>query len=822
MKPRLLLVDGHSVAYRSFFAFIRSPLRDSRGRNTSAVFGFANTLRKLLEELKPTHCAVAFDTAGPTFRHEQYREYKAQRPSAPDELVEQIPLVKRLVAAWGITACEFPGVEADDVLGTLVKRAVFEGYEVVLASSDKDLLQLVSPGVVVYDPWSGVRYEPEQVREKLGVGPELVVDYLALTGDATDNVPGVAGIGPKRARALLERYGTLDRALAQEPKLADARAEAELSRDLVRIDTGVPLELAVGELRLGARNDAALRELFEELDFRSLAREMSPARTEVEPVPLDQSRVEASDVVSISRDDNGLWEVAIEPGRAMTVPEEAKEWFAGLLATPGRLKVGCGLKAVMHEQEIAAPLRDVGIMAWLVDPNRREYGLSAVVAQVLGRALPGRTPGRSEAVLEAHAALELEIEANGLRAVLEELEMPLVPVLTRMEQSGVRIDTDHFRLLEAEFKQELDVLEREIRELAGIEFNVASPRQLGTVLFERLGLARGRKTKTGYSTDSAVLTGLADAHPVVPKVLRWRELAKLRGTYLSPLLDCADRDGRVHTTFNQCGAATGRLSSSNPNLQNIPIRGKLGQRIRAGFIADEGMVLISADYSQIELRVLAHISGDEKLLHAFAAGEDVHIQTAAAVFGLKPEEVTPEHRRMAKVVNYGLIYGMGDYGLSSRMGLSLEEARAFLDEYMASFSGVAAWREQVTTEALEKGRMRSLSGRIRPVPAVTNSNRNIAEAARRAAINAPVQGSAADIIKRAMLRVDERIHRERIAPGMVLQIHDELLLEIPQPEADRVREFVREEMESAWKLDLPLVAEVGSGRNWADAHGGEV
>lgn len=820
MKPRLLLIDGHSVAYRSYFAFIRAPLRDSHGRNTSAVFGFANTLRKLLEEQRPSHCAVAFDAPGPTFRHERYRDYKIQRPATPDELAEQLPLVKRLVTTWGITACEKPGVEADDLLGTLAKRAQAEGFEVVIVSSDKDLLQMVGPGVTVNDPWLGVSYGPEEVRGKLGVGPELVVDYLALTGDASDNVPGVPGIGPKRARALLERHGGLDRVLEQEPKLAGEREKAELSRELVRIDTGVELAVAVEGLRLGKRDDEALRGLFEELEFRKLAQELSPARAATVIEQLDRAQVEAAAALGVSRDDGGQWELAVGPARAMAVPVAEMSFLSGLLARPGVLKVGCGLKELMRDRDLAPPMRDVGIAAWLVDPNRRDYSLVAVVEQALGRALPADAPGRAAAVLEVHAALAPQLDAAGLRPVFEELEMPLLPVLARMERRGVKIDVGHFRALEAEFDRELAVLEREVQELAGQEFNVASPRQLGVVLFERLGLAPGRRTKTGYSTDSAVLAGLADAHPVVPKVLRHRELAKLRGTYICPLLECADPvSHRVHTTFNQTGAATGRLSSSNPNLQSIPIRSELGQRIRAGFVVDEGMAMVSADYSQIELRVLAHLSGDEALRRAFAAGDDIHIQTAAAVFHLGPGEVTAEHRRLAKVVNYGLIYGMGDWGLASRMGLGLEEARAFLEQYMASFAGVAAWRERVVVEAGEQGVVRTLSGRLRPVPAITSRNRNVADAARRAAINAPVQGSAADIIKRAMLRVDERLERERIERGMVLQIHDELLLEVVAPKVARARDVVREEMEAAWELDVPLVAEVGSGRNWDEAHG---
>lgn len=820
MKPRLLLIDGHSVAYRSHFAFIREPLRDSRGRNTSAIFGFVNTLRKLLDDQKPTHCAVAFDAPGRVFRHERFAEYKAQRPPTPDELVDQLPVVKQVVGLWGIVTCEVPGVEADDVLGTIAKAAAAQGFDVTIASSDKDLLQLVGSGIRVHDPWLGRTFGPDEVREKLGVGPEQVVDYLALTGDSVDNVPGVPGIGPKRARALLARHGSLERVLDAEEKVAAYRDKAELSRELVRIDTGVSLGCGIDDLRLGERDREALRALFEELEFRKLAQELSPTATAIAVGPFDRDRVSAAQVLGVARDGEGNWAVAVDPDSTMVVPAGEADWLAEVLARSGVLKVGCGLKAMMSAADLAPPLCDVGVAAWLLDPNRRAYDFASVAEQILGHAAAGESSADVAAtVLEVYEAVAPRIDEAGLHRVLDEIEMPLMPILARMERRGVMIDVRHFRELKAEIGQEIARLEREVRGLAGVEFNVASPRQLGTVLFERLGLARGRKVKTGFSTDSAVLAGLADAHPVVPSVLRFRELTKLCGGYISPLLECADPEThRIHTCFNQTGAATGRLSSSNPNLQSIPIRSELGRRIRAGFVAGDGMVLVSADYSQIELRVLAHLSRDEELRRAFAAGDDIHIRTAASVFGLEPAAVTAEHRRLAKVVNYGLIYGMGDYGLSSRMGLSLNEARAFLDSYLASFAGVAVWRDRVVAEAIERGQVRTLAGRVRPVPAVASRNRNVAEAARRAAINAPVQGSAADIIKRAMIGVDERLKRERIVPGMVLQIHDELLFEVAERDVELAQALVREEMEGAWKLDVPLVVEVGSGKSWDEAH----
>jgi DNA polymerase-1 len=823
---RLLLVDGHSVAYRSHFAFIRDPLRNSKGQNTSAAYGFANMLRKLFRDLGPTHCAVVFDAPGRTFRHEQYEDYKAQRPPTPDELAQQLPLIKELVAAWGIVSFEVAGVEADDVIGTLARQMAGPGCEVVIATSDKDMLQLVDGTTVTYDPWKRTRFGPEEVRQKLGVGPEQVVDYMALTGDSVDNVPGVPGIGPKRARAVLERHGSLDAALEQVENVRRNRDLALLSRELVRIRTDVELATDFEQLEVHGPDKERLRAILERLEFHGMLKDMCGAEArQVVEGEFDPAGLAAARAIALAHDEEHGWWVSGGDGRAMPVPDPVQEHLGSLLEDSRVVKVAGSLKRLLpglraSGGHVRPPLFDVGVAAWLVNPNRRSYALADVAAQVLGRSTEQLSPAQ-ETVLatELRQVLDPQLDELGVRAVFEELEMPLLPILADMEARGVRIDVEHFGRLDRELSGEIRETEQAIWKQAGIEFNVGSPKQLAEVLFERLGLPKGKKTKTGYSTGSAVLTRLRDAHPVVPLALRHRELSKLCGTYVRPMLRSVNAGtGRIHAHFNQTGAATGRLSSSGPNLQSIPIRTDLGRRIRRGFVAAPGNVLISADYSQVELRVLAQVSEDSALREAFARGDDIHIQTAATIFDTSPADVSDEQRRMAKVVNYGLIYGMGDFGLSSRMGISLDRARAFLDDYMVNFAGVAEWRDRIVKEAEESGRVRTIAGRVRPVPGIASRNRNVAEAARRAAINAPIQGSAADIMKRAMVRLDKRLREGKITLGMVIQVHDELLLDVSADRAGEVRDIVREEMEQAWELSVPLVVDIGIGANWAEAH----
>ena len=818
------MIDGHSVIYRSFFAFIRNPLRNSKGFNTSAVFGFAQTLKKLFKELEPDYCAVVYDAPGRTFRDEKFSEYKVQRPPAPEELPPQMPFVKEMVRAWGIASFEVSGVEADDVLATLARR--FEGPEmnVTVATSDKDLLQLVRSGVTVYDPWKEKRFDPDDVREKLGVYPELVPDLLALSGDDIDNIPGVPGVGTKRAREILARWGSLEAALAQDERVRAHGDIARLSRELaeVRADVEVPVEL--DNLKLRAPDAAALQRIFTDMEFRGLAAEVAP---QVEVEAKVQARLDlgafrkAGKLGMCLEAGKGLW-VSAGAGDVALIGDLALQ--QSLLSDSGLLKVGFDLKEQLRSAhqagfEVTGPFFDVGVAAWLSDPNRRTFTPEEVTMQVLG----SRVPTLSNEARAAHAltlfgALEPQLLALGLGNVSTDLEMPLVPILAAMEERGMKVDLAGLSRLEAELTTDLQSIERRVYQLAGHKFSIGSPRQLGVVLFEELKLARGKKTKTGYSTSVDILSELAPQHEIVREVLKYRELTKLCGTYLGPLR-LAAREGthRVHATFNQTGTATGRLSSSDPNLQNIPIRTDLGRQIRSAFVAERGSVLVSADYSQIELRVLAHLSGDEQLAEAFSRGEDVHARTAAAILKKDIVDVKPEDRRLAKVVNYGLVYGMGDYGLSSRADIPIEQARAFLDEYMARFSGVAKWREKTIEEAKQNGYVRTISGRVRPTPGISDPNRAVAEATKRYALNAPVQGSAADIIKSAMLRLEEHLGRE-FGTGMILQVHDELVFEVLEAKQDEACRVVRHEMEHAWKLDVPLVVETGVGQNWGEAH----
>ena len=821
----LLLIDGHSVIYRSFFAFIRNPLRNSAGFNTSAVYGFAQTLKKLFRELKPGYCAVVYDAPGRTFRDEKFSEYKMQRPPAPEELPPQMPVVKEMVRAWGITSFEVPGVEADDVLATLARRFERPGMSVTIATSDKDLLQLVRGGVTVYDPWKEKRFGPEDVKEKLGVSPKLVPDLLALSGDDVDNIPGVPGVGPKRAREILARWGSLDAALTQDERVREHVDIARLSRELaeVRADVEVPAELE--SLKLRAPDAATLQAIFTEMEFRGLAAEVAPR---VEVRAERQDRLEPSSLKKVGRvglcfeSGHGLW-VSIEPGAVALVQDSGAQ--KALLSDAGLLKVGFDMKEQLEAAHqaglnVVGSFFDVGVAAWLSDPNRRTFSPEEVTIQVLGsRVPPLSNEARAAHALTVFGALEPQLLAMGLGRVTTELEMPLVPVLAAMEERGIKVDLSGLSRFEVQLTQDLKAIERHVYRLAGREFNIGSPKQLGVVLFDELKLARGKRTKTGYSTSVDVLNELAPKSEVVRGVLRYRELTKLCNTYLEPLRRAArENTHRVHATFNQTGTSTGRLSSSDPNLQNIPIRTDLGKRIRSAFVAEPGNVLVSADYSQIELRVLAHLSGDEELAEAFRRGEDIHARTAAAILRKDIADVEPEDRRLAKVVNYGLVYGMGDYGLSSRADIPIEQARAFLDEYMARFAGVAKWRDQTVEQAKQSGYVRTISGRVRPTPGIADPNRAVAEATKRYAINAPVQGSAADIIKNAMLRIEERLGGGGFGVGMILQVHDELVFEVPETKLDEAREVIRTEMENAWSLTVPLVVDTGAGPSWGEAH----
>jgi len=866
----VLLIDGNSIAYRAYFALIRSPLRNSEGRNTSAVFGFANSLVKLLARFQPSHAAVAFDPPGPTFRRRLYEHYKSQRPTTPPELADQLPVVKQLVGAFGLAAVEVPEFEADDVLGTLAAAFRAPLGEIVLVSSDKDLLQLVDAQVHVFDPFKELLYDPEHVRRRYGVGPEQVADLLALCGDASDNIPGVPGIGEKRALALLLRYGSLDQALAQDSKLAPWREQVRMSRTLTGIRTDVPLPgFPADGLLIHARDTAELIRLFKRLEFTSLLRELVPPTPDAITVVSDQAAVEDAlqqlsrlPRVGIALD--GQWCCLVGPDRASKTPgvtdtpsrlgvsdtavavrveSNSPQLVSGILLNPQILKVGFDLKPLLkYYQPLGVrpwPIADPMVAAWLLDPNQHDYDLARLMLRHTDQVIPVHPQAsperRAACALTLFERIEPDLHATGLHTLFQDLEMPLEYVLADMELRGVRLDKEQLFALARQLADETAGLEHRIQDQAGAAFNLRSPQQLSDVLFHRLGLKPGRRTRTGYSTEASVLQGLVTAHPIVADILRWRELEKLQSTYLEPLARMVvPETGRIHTNFVQTGTATGRLSANTPNLQNVPVRSDLGRLIRRAFIAAPDRLLISADYSQLELRILAELADEPELKAAFAQGADIHIRTAAALLGCREDQVTPEARRLAKTVNYGIIYGMSEHGLAQRLGIELEAARQFIASYFARYSRVAAWTDSVIAQAAQTGIARTAFGRIRPISGLRTNAENTQEPqesspasllrssashdARRAAVNTPIQGTAADIIKRAMVLAHQRLSRAGYQGGLVLQVHDELLLEIEQPRVHEAAQLVQQAMTEAWPIQPQLTTQTGIGPNWADIH----
>jgi len=809
MKDALLL-DGHSIIYRSFYAFIKNPLRNSKGENTSAVFGFVNSLRKLFNKFQPECGCVAFDAGGETFRHKEFKKYKIQRPPTPEELHSQVPIIKELVKAYGLEIIEVPGYEADDVLGSLAFDLRDKGYRVIIVSFDKDLLQLVGGNIYVYDLYRDILYDPGRVFEKYGVPPSRIPDLLALAGDTIDNIPGVPGIGEKRAREIISKYKSLEEAIEKDKRLKNFKDIVSFSKSLTLIRTDVKLKNPSLSIKEPQRE--RLVEIFRKLEFSSLLKEVvkpEPERIEIKEAREIESYPEwgfhiKDTTLFISRSSREVYRIDVE------------EEFKKFLEDPKIMKIGFDIKS--QTGKIEEPFFDVKVASWLSEPNRKRYELSDLILDHLGIGV-SQVPEEYIPSYNFRLFEVLKPRMEEFKRVFYEIEMPLIPVLWDMERRGVKIDTKVFKEFSEELSLELKEIERGIYSEVGFEFNLNSPKQLSHVLFDILKLKPIKRTKTGYSTDVSVLSELAQFHRVPREMLNYRELSKLKSTYLDPLIELADpKTHRIHTTFNQTGTSTGRLSSSNPNLQNIPIRGEMGKRVRRGFIAEDGFLLLSCDYSQIELRILASVSKDERLKRAFLSGEDIHTQTACEVLGITEKEVTEETRRLAKVVNYGVIYGMSDFGLSQELGISQEEARAFIEGYMLVYKRVARWREEAVKRAEEKGYAETIFGRRRPIPELKSKNYNLYEAGRRLAINTPIQGSAADIIKLAMIRLYKRLKREGFRGGIILQIHDELLLEIEEDRIEEVKGIVKEEMERGEGLDVPLVVNIGVGKNWEEAH----
>ena len=904
--PRLFLFDGTAVAYRSHFAMMRSGLSTPDGRPTGATYGFTMALRRILREEKPDLVAVALDAKGPTFRHERYAEYKATRERAPEEMIEQLEDIRRIVRAHGIQLFEIPGYEADDVIGTLATRARAAGHEVRIVTGDKDMMQLVSEEVRlhnIFKPKVDLVIEgPEEVRAKFGTDPEHVIDVLAIMGDASDNVPGVKGIGEKGAQKLIGEFGSVAALLERieevkgktKEKIEADRDNLLLSLELVTIDTDVPLEPGLEAITASEPDVQELRGLFQELDFRSLAEEVSsdveasgPGERE-DVLVRDAAGLEAmieelreAGTFSWDTETTGLDALQVdlvgmsfcaEPGRAFYLPFNLEppvleggtaallDAVRPLMTDPDLQRVAQNEKydaLVMgaHGVDVPPPFFDTMVASFTIHGSSRRHNLDDLAlvelgvtkiptSQLIGKGKNQVTMAElpvddvaeyacedAEVTFRLFQRFATDLEETENQQLFEQLEMPLVRVLTQMERRGIRLDVAAVEDFGKELARDLEAAEDDVRRLAGEPgLKVNSPKALGAVLFEKLriqdeaGVKRPKKTKTGYATDHATLTESYADVEIVQRLLEYREVSKLKSTYVDALPGFVNRTtGRIHCSFSQAVAATGRLSSSEPNLQNIPVRTERGRRLRAAFVPREPdehgrWVLLAADYSQVELRILAHLSGDEKLAEAFREGRDIHASTASVVFGVDPEDVDRTMRSQAKAVNFGLLYGMGPQRLARETGLTVLEARDFIDRYFAAFPSVRGWIDGVLEGARENGYVETLMGRRRPMPDVTSSNQRARVAAENAAVNTPVQGSAADIIKKAMIDLEGRLEASPLQAQMLLQVHDELVLEVPERELEETIAVVRGAMEGAVELGVPLQVDFGHGANWLEAH----
>jgi len=878
VKEEIYLIDGSAYIYRAYHAL--APLSNSKGMQTHAVFGFINILRRLLREKNPRYLAVAFDSRGPVFRHEIYPEYKANRPTMPADLAEQIPFIKQYVAAANICALEQVGVEADDLIASASRRLQHAGYKIVIVSGDKDLLQLVGDDVVMWDPMKAKFMDASEIQKKYNVIPAQLLDCFALIGDSSDNVPGITGIGPKTAEKLINQFGSLDglfENIGSIPqakmvdRLVEGRQSAYLAKELITLKSDIPVPESLSAYMLGSPDTDKLREIYTELEFSSFLKEIEDYRdVSTAGFQCVQTAKELADLVKILEkaelvafdtettsldartaklvglslcvDLDRAWYIPVghrdEAGQLLTDQLELSQVVESLgpfLCSPALMKIGHNLKydyTVMLQScslALAGPLCDTLIAAYLLEESGRSLKLDDLCLQRGIRLTSFETAVAGDKRPDSFAYVDLQtacsyscedvygalllwrefaprLEDLQLFDLFANVEMPLVPILARMEIDGVTIDPAVLAELSKEFMHKLAQLERQIYSLAGREFNINSTRQLGQILFDDLQLPYGRKTKTGYSTDVSVLEKLANKHPLPAKILEYRTLAKLQSTYVERLTALQDPlTGRVHTSYNQAVTATGRLSSSNPNLQNIPIRSEDGNRIRQAFVPAEGLVFLSADYSQIDLRVLAHYSQDTALLRAFRAGEDIHARTAAEIFGVSPLLINSEMRRVAKSINFGIVYGMSSFGLSEQLNIGRKEAQTFIDRYFRVYGGVKQFMSDIVAKARKDGYVTTLLNRRRTLPEINSSNRVRREFSERMAINTPIQGTAADIIKLAMLAVDRVIGKEGLSAKLLLQIHDELVFELPSADVETILGSIRSAMEQALPLDVPLV-----------------
>jgi len=816
-------------------------MRTTAGLSTEAVFIFSNMLRKLTRTFEPKYMAAVFESAGKTKREEEYAEYKANRTEMPPDLAEQLPWVRKLIEGLRIPILEYPGFEADDVIGTIARKAAEAGCEVVIVSSDKDMLQLVTEHVSMLNPAKDdTWYDPAKVKEFMGVEPRQVADLLALKGDAIDNIPGAPGIGDKGAKDLIDQFGSVAAALDRADEvtrkmyresLQNNRERIMMSLSLATIDCNVPVDFDLEALRTLEPDAERLKPIYKELEFFSHLKELGPSEDE-----RARDCAELGDLaeylagipagarlaVTFTREpmEAGL---SCRSSEARTVPATRMGELMPMLKDPAIPKAAADLKTLSerllhHGVEVAGFVEDVSLSSFLLDADPGGCALETMVERRLDLRAGPRADERALFIHELDELLRPEVDRRGLGKLRDEIELPLAGVLARMENTGIRVDPGELSRLSTLMETDIARLTGEIHQAAGREFNISSPQQLGKVLFEEMGLPAPFKYGKGktISTAADVLEALAPEYPIVGKVLEYRQLTKLKGTYVDALPALIEpATGRLHTSFNQTGAATGRLSSSNPNLQNIPIKTELGREIRAAFVPREGWDLIVADYSQIELRLLAHMSQDPVLIDAFRNGEDIHTRTAAEVMGVPPMLVTKEARNNAKAVNFGIVYGISSFGLAANLGISRKEADLYIKSYFERYAGVKRFIDETIAKTRETGVARTLFGRERPIPDMNSRNSNARGFAERTAVNSPIQGTAADLIKLAMVRIDRMLDGGQAR--MLLQVHDELVLEAPPEESARLSEAVKREMEEVCELAVPLVVDVGTGKNWRDA-----
>lgn len=871
-KEKFLIIDANSIINRAFYGIRLLTTKD--GTYTNAVYGFLNIFYKFKEEIKPDYIAAAFDLKAPTFRHKMFDGYKATRHPMPEELVPQIPLLKEVLSALNIPILEKEGFEADDIIGTVSRKCTDAGIGCMILTGDKDDLQLATDENKIYLVTTRMGntdteiYDAQHVFEKYGVTPKEFIDVKAIMGDSSDNIPGVRGIGEKGALSLISKFKSLDAiyenidsgdiAKGMKAKLIENKETAFLSRTLATIDCDVPLEFDIKDAKEQPGDYGILQALYTRLEFKSFLKRLNeetpqeekpePTCSQCEAITLTNAqdlesvlqtetvyyridtknnmgyaakRTDCAVCAPISGAFLPVWKAFFENADIKKVTHGAKEQFIYL----GSMDIN-----------LQGDLFDTAIAAYLIDPGRRDYELAELCFDLLGLNIGGDQAGEqlsfmdeaantrspyfdeTAALISLHSHLAARLEEEGSMELFKTVEMPLVEVLASMQNIGIRVDKERLLEFGTKLSGEIDRLTGEIYDLAGEEFNINSPKQLGVILYDKLGLKSSKKTKTGYSTNASTLEKLADSHPIINKILEYRHLAKLNSTYVDGLKDVIDKKtGRIHSNFHQTVTVTGRISSSEPNLQNIPIRTELGREMRKMFVAAPGHILLDADYSQIELRVLAHIAGDETMTEAFRTGQDIHASTASKIFGTKKEDVSVEMRTAAKAVNFGLIYGKGEFSLAQDLGISMREAKAHIEEYLGSFPKVRDYMKAVVEEAKKNGYCTTLMGRRRNLPELSSSNFQLRSFGERAALNTPIQGTAADIIKLAMVRVYNRLKAEKLTARLILQVHDELIVEAPASEQEIAGKILREEMEQAYSLAAPLVADMHSGHSWYDA-----